>query len=157
MITNHKPKRNTKQKKLILCCLSGGHKCTVDGHHHSPSEPFLLMTAEEIEYKLQNDGHKVGTATVYRALKELCEAGLVRKYIQNEGSAKYRFLGEEREKGVQLLCKDCGCIIDTGDEELSHAINKISSKYGFDVDMTSAVLYGECRECSHNQEVKNNE
>ena len=147
MMKTTTPKRNTKQKKLILCCFSAGHKCTVDGHNHSHLDTFPLMTAEEVEETLQKEGHKVGIATIYRALKELCEAGLVRKYTQSEGSAKYRYIGDEKEKGLQLLCRDCGCVIDTDENDVAETVNKISSKYGFALDISSSLLYGECKSC----------
>lgn len=141
------PKRNTKQKKLILCCLSNGHRCSVDGHCHKDVKEFPLMTAEELEENLLKYGHKVGIATIYRALKELCESGQVRRYPMDDSSAKYRYVAEEGINTLQLLCRDCGCIIDTKGEELKDALNKLTHQYGFVVDKSS-VLYGECEKCS---------
>ena len=141
-------KRETTQKKLILCCLSNGANCKIDGHHHSHDNDNCLLSAEEIEENLFRHGHKVGIATVYRVLRELCESGLVRRYTLPEGSAKYRYVGEENG-GVELLCRECGCIIDTHDDSVNKALQNLSENYGFSLSNESAVLFGKCNKCNN--------
>ena len=132
--------RNTRQKKLILDCL------TSDAERH--------FTADEIIDILKSRRTPVAKSTVYRSLAMLEEGGEVRKYFLSElNSACYQFIADTKAcaEHYHLMCVSCGKVIHFESAELRRAFQEIKAarKPGdFFVDGRRTVFYGRCGECS---------
>lgn len=124
----------TKQKELILSYLKN---C-----------PLPHVTAGDISLHLKNSGSPVGTATVYRSLEKMVEAGLVRRYSLDEGAC-YQYVGgkEECREHFHLKCLKCGSLIHVDCDFLSTLAPHILEHHGFLVDNSRTVMYGLCGEC----------
>ncbi len=127
---------NTKQKALILEVLE-------QNRNH--------VTAEDVISLLHSCSEKVGRATVYRYLRELEEAGKVRKYTLGEkNTAYYQYIGEDStcHGHYHLMCDVCGRL-----EHLDHKVAESFAKsaresYGFIIDCSRTVFYGKCKNCA---------
>ena len=133
MSTHH----NTKQKAVILNILQ-----------QNPNH----VTAEEIISLASSSEEKVGRATVYRFLRELEQAGKVRKYSLGEKNiAYYQYTGDDSSchGHYHLMCNSCGAL-----EHLDHSIAEAFAKsalesYGFEIDCSKTVFYGKCKKCAN--------
>ena len=148
--------RNTRQRQLILCCISEGRNCTVPGHKHtiSPDAHAESYTADEIEKRLTDNGEKIGKATIYRYLHRLCEENAVRKYITGNGSACYQYIsGAKDSQNINMVCEICGRVIHVDSNDILKATTVEGSEdYSFSVNCSRTVFYGTCSECSKKQE-----
>ena len=126
----------TKQKSFVLECLK---------KHENES-----MSAEKLIEYLKEENISVGTATVYRHLNKLTEAGMVRKFITEDNeSATYRYFDKKRgcESHFHLVCNGCGKLIHLECENLSSVYEHILSDHNFKVDTVKTVFYGLCKKC----------
>ncbi len=127
--------RNTRQKKVIADCIArqnGGH-----------------ITAEQIEHILNEEGEKVGKATIYRCLKQLEEQGKIRKYTFSQGkSACYQLLTDPCcTMHSHLQCQKCGSVEHIENDTVIKMIKLIEDEAGFDIDAEKTMFYGLCRNC----------
>ena len=123
----------TKQRELILSYL----KNTELPH----------VTAGDIAAHLRSE-NPVGTATVYRQLEKMVEAGLVRKYSL-DGGACYQYVGGDEgcREHFHLKCLSCGELIHVDCDFLCGLTPHILEHHGFEVDNSRTVMYGICCEC----------
>lgn len=123
----------TKQRELIISYL---RDC-----------PLPHVTAGDILLHLNSGGAKVGAATVYRQLERMVEAGLVRKYILDDGSC-YQYVGEnDCHEHFHLKCLSCGELLHVDCSYLSTLAPHILEHHGFMVDNSRTAMYGLCRSC----------
>lgn len=128
--------RETKQKRLILCCL----RSAAEGH----------VTADKIVDELKAKGTPVAKSTVYRYLSQLEESGEVRKYLLSENSpACYQFVGasESCSAHYHLMCQACGQIVHFENAELREIFSGVRERAGFHIDGSRTVFYGLCEKC----------
>ncbi|MBQ8540717.1 MAG: transcriptional repressor [Clostridia bacterium] len=127
---------NTKQKALITEVLE-------NNRNH--------VTAEDVITLLHKQGEKVGRATVYRYLRELEEAGKVRKYTLGEkNTAYYQYTGEggDCHGHYHLMCDMCGRL-EHLDRSVAESFAKSAREsYGFVIDCSKTVFYGKCKNCA---------
>lgn len=144
-------RRNTRQRSLILCCLSGGKNCNLEDHIHNDSAETIpeSLTADEIEARLSADGEKVGKATIYRFLHQLLEENTVRRYITGNGSACYQYILDSNDfRNINMVCQYCGKILYVDSDEILKKTTVVGEKYGFEIDCNKTVFYGTCNDCS---------
>ncbi|MGN1098665.1 MAG: Fur family transcriptional regulator, partial [Clostridia bacterium] len=110
--------------------------------------PLPHVSAGDIAAHLRSVESSVGTATVYRQLDKMVEAGLVRKYSL-DGGACYQYVGGGQgcREHFHLKCLKCGALIHVDCEFLSGLAPHILEHHGFEVDNSRTVMYGICREC----------
>lgn len=100
------------------------------------------ITALEIDARL--DG--VGRATVYRAIEQLEELGLIRK-VDLVGSAHgYETVDPSGHHHHHMVCDECGKVEPFEDEALEAAIHDIKRK-GFSLENHEVTLHGHCEDC----------
>jgi len=106
------------------------------------------FTPGEIIEELNKNGVIAGQSTIYRQIKKLCDAGLIKKYSEN-GTYKYQYKGKECEcdNHMHLKCTSCEKVfhIECCTNEL---VSRIYKSHGFKVDSGSTILYGTCSACS---------
>jgi Fur family ferric uptake transcriptional regulator len=125
---------NTRQKERILAYLASL------GDRH--------VTVNEIA------GHfpqgEIGRTTIYRHLEKLVNAGIVRRYIQEEGAgACYQYIrqsGPCREH-FHLKCEKCGALLHLHCRMLDKTQRHILKKHRFKINVLKTVFYGCCENC----------
>ena len=107
-----------------------------DGHH----------SAEDIYHRVQQQLPGIGTATVYRTMKLLNEAGLATGLNLGDGLARYE---SPSRKGHHdhLVCRRCGEIVEFANDQIEELQEKVAKTYGFVVTDHRLELYGLCGGC----------
>lgn len=105
--------RNTKQKELIHDALKA-------------SDEFI--SAQDLHRKLEDEGVKVGLATVYRQLNALAEAGEA-DTVRLEGQQLFRLCGDDGHHH-HLVCTNCGKTVEI----------ESPSKHGYVASVQNMVL-----------------
>mgnify|MGYP001148932323 CR=1 FL=1 len=131
-------KYNTKQRELILKCLSES-----DGEH---------IKAEDILDYLKSNDTPVGKSTVYRYLDALVEQNVVRKYTIEDGiGACYQFIGNDEhshcKEHYHLKCSSCGKLFHISCNFMDEINKHILDEHNFVVDNSKTVFYGLCEKC----------
>jgi Fur family ferric uptake transcriptional regulator len=104
------------------------------GLHLEPKEIVSVV-------KRRNPG--VGEATVYRAIKLLCEAGILEESHQSSsGRTVYEISGDDHHD--HILCTDCGEVFEFHDETLERIQEKTARAQGFSLVGHRHVLIGKC-------------
>jgi Fur family ferric uptake transcriptional regulator len=132
--------RNTRQKNLILDCLSSSNKSHV--------------TADELIDLLKAQRTPVARSTVYRFLASLEESGDVRKYLTAEGSPVcYQYIDKDGDcvEHYHLMCKECGGIVHFESQELREIFRDLRDARSGEkllIDGPRTVFYGTCSKCA---------
>jgi len=123
-------KRMTPQKKQLL------------EHVFSRHEHF---DADTLIDNLPDDAKGIGRATVYRALSEFVDAGLLREF-QLDGRAVY-----EHDYGYpqhdHLYCQECQKLIEFQSDELIELREAVARMSNFRVTGHRFIITGVCEEC----------
>ena len=116
--------RNTKQKELIHDALKANDE---------------FISAQDLHRKLEDEGVKVGLATVYRQLNALAEAGEA-DTVRLEGQQLFRLCGDDGHHH-HLVCTNCGKTVEI--ESPSETwLRGISEKYGFTIERHTLEVFG---------------
>lgn len=101
---------------------------------------------------LEEQGHPVGVATIYRHLEKMEKDRLVRKFIvDGKAGACYQYVGEGAEDcsdHYHLKCERCGKLFHLECETLDTVGEHILQKHGFAVNSLKTVFYGVCKDCA---------
>jgi Fur family ferric uptake transcriptional regulator len=111
-----------------------GHQCAV--------------TAIELDDELRRRKPAVARASVYRALEQLEELGLVRRLEVSRGTAGFERVDPAGHHHHHAICRDCGRMVPFEDRSLEQAIHRLSESIDFDVAEHDVVLKGRCEKCS---------
>jgi Fur family ferric uptake transcriptional regulator len=106
------------------------------GHH----------SAEEIYLQVKKTHPGIGSATVYRTMKLLRDAGLATGMNIGDGFARYE---PATGKGHHdhLICRDCGKIVEFENDQIETLQTKVARRHGFSVTSHKMELYGVCGGC----------
>jgi Fur family ferric uptake transcriptional regulator len=104
-------------------------------------------SAREIADELHEHGNPVGIASVYRALELLDELRLVRRLDAGEGLVRYEPADPSGDHHHHIVCDRCGRVAAFADQQLEHAIERVSRELDHAVDAHDVVLRGECPRC----------
>lgn len=111
------------------------------------------ITAADVCEHFRGCGHTIGTATVYRQLEKMVDAGLVTKFIIDGTSpACFQYVGDAHEDGEETCyhckCESCGKLIHMHCDEIPELHRHIRSEHGFVIDPMRTVFYGLCADCA---------
>jgi Fur family ferric uptake transcriptional regulator len=107
------------------------------------------VTALELDDELRaGGGSRVGRASVYRALEQLEQLGLVQRLEVSRGTAGYERVEPGGHHHHHAICRRCGRMIPFEDPALERAIDRVSKRVSFEVSDHDVVLRGLCRGCS---------
>ena len=106
------------------------------------------VTALELEDELRRRQPPVARASVYRAVEQLEQLGLVRRLEVCRGTAGYEKIEPSGHHHHHAICRDCGRMVPFEDESLEKAIGRVSDRISFDVAEHDVVLRGVCDRCS---------
>jgi Fur family transcriptional regulator, ferric uptake regulator len=106
------------------------------------------FSVEDLSQALRSRGvSEAHTATVYRAMPLLVEAGLVQLTLLTRGDGHYYESAFEREHHDHLVCKGCGRVTEFHSEAMEALQREIAARYGFEIEEHVHELLGRCREC----------
>jgi Fur family ferric uptake transcriptional regulator len=109
-----------------------------DSHKH--------FDADELVADLQQSGQKVSRATVYRTLRLLVEAGLLRELRLTNRSAYEHDYGYPSHD--HMHCTECNKVVEFRNDEIRRLRESISAELGFRAEGHRFVITGVCSECS---------
>ncbi len=103
-------------------------------------------TAPEIAQKIATIDSSIGTATVFRSLNLLCDAGiLARNRLPLTGDVVYEIRKTDEEIHNHIICMDCNEIFEFEDETLFNKSRQVVNTEGFNFVEKPIVLYGKCK------------
>ena len=121
--------KQTRQREAILDAF-----LAVKGH----------VTSEELYYAVRVQNPAVGAATVYRAIKRFCEAGLARAHHFRDGVTLYEREGHHHD---HLICQGCGAIVEFEREAIEEEQLNVAAQHGYVLKQHRHILYGLCPRC----------
>ena len=87
---------------------------------------------DQIHMSLNNRGHKVSKATIYRTLDVLTDYGFARKLDIGDGSLKYETkIGSPHHD--HMICVETGKIIEFVDDRIEKIQDEIAQKKGYEI------------------------
>ncbi len=111
-----------------------GHECAV--------------TALDLDDELRRRRPAVGRASVYRALEQLEQLGLVQRIEVCRGTAGYERVDPGGHHHHHAICGECGRMVPFEDPSLERAIGAVSKSVNFEVTQHDVVLRGRCERCA---------
>ncbi|MBA3867507.1 MAG: transcriptional repressor [Solirubrobacterales bacterium] len=107
------------------------------------------VTALDLDDELRRRQPPVGRASVYRALEQLEQLGLVQRMEVCRGTAGYERVDPTGHHHHHAICRDCGRMVPFEDPSLEQAIGKLSESLDFEITEHDVVLRGRCENCSN--------
>lgn len=107
------------------------------------------VTALELDDELRRRKPPVGRASVYRALEQLEQLGLVHRLEVCRGTAGYERIEPDGEHHHHAICSRCGRMIPFEDASLERAIDEVSGRMSFDAAEHEIVIRGLCERCAN--------
>lgn len=107
------------------------------------------VTALDLEEELREGEAGVGRASVYRALEQLEQLGLVQRIEVSRGVAGFERIDPTGHHHHHAICRDCGRMVPFEDPTLERALDKVAGTMSFDVTEHDVVLRGRCDRCTH--------
>ncbi|OHD67780.1 MAG: transcriptional repressor [Spirochaetes bacterium RBG_16_49_21] len=105
------------------------------------------ITADELRDIIKIENPNIGIATIYRTMKLLCECGLCRELILEDGKTRFEAV-YDHEHHDHLICTKCGAFVEILSPEIEKLQKKIARKNGFILKSHRLNLYGICKACS---------
>lgn len=106
------------------------------------------VTALDLEEELREREVGVGRASVYRALEQLEQLGLVQRIEVCRGTAGFERIDPTGHHHHHAICRDCGRMVPFEDPTLERALDKVAGTMSFDVTEHDVVLRGLCDRCA---------
>lgn len=122
-------KRNTIQRRLVLEAVN-----RLQSH----------ATAEEIYDEVVREYPHISRGTVYRNLKQLSEAGEIRKLEVPGGADRY---DHRTFSHYHVRCMKCGRVFDVEMDYIEHLEQAIRDDHGFIISGHDIMFRGICPEC----------
>jgi Fur family transcriptional regulator, ferric uptake regulator len=106
------------------------------------------VTALDLDDELRRRKPAIGRASIYRALEQLEQLGLLRRLEVSRGVAGYERIEPGGDHHHHAICRDCGRMIPFEDASLERAIDKVSGRMSFDASEHEVIIRGRCERCA---------
>ncbi|ERT07559.1 ferric uptake regulator family protein [Lyngbya aestuarii BL J] len=110
------------------------------------------ISAQELYAELRKTPHKMGLATVYRALDALKREGLVQVRTLPTGESVYSCVQQDEH---HLTCVECGKSIPLNECPVHHLESLLQQSHHFKIYYHTLEFFGLCEHCCHLQEMGN--
>ena len=149
--SSHKQIQNeqTKFEKYLLkfgLNLTEGRKAVFEEVMYSHGH----FAAEELVKNCKINKRKVSRATIYRALRELLEAGIIRETAFGEKHHLFEHIYDEKPHH-HARCIRCGTITEFPDLQEDKIYEPILENKGFTIIGHEMHFYGICKDCQNKQ------
>ncbi|MEO8031152.1 MAG: Fur family transcriptional regulator [Gemmatimonadota bacterium] len=104
------------------------------------------LSADAIIRRLEEKGHRVGTATVYRTLDLLVQSGVARAHDFGEGFRRYEPTRGQSDH-EHLICARCGKVEEFTNERLERMLPVIADEHHFQHQRHRVEVFGLCQSC----------
>jgi Fur family transcriptional regulator, ferric uptake regulator len=111
-------------------------------------EQDCAVTAFELEDELRRRKAGVGRASIYRALEQLEQLGLLQRLEVCRGTAGYERVEPDGDHHHHAICRECGRLIPFEDPSLERAIDKVAGRMSFTASEHEVVIRGLCERCA---------
>jgi Fur family ferric uptake transcriptional regulator len=108
------------------------------------------LTGEQVHELLRERHIVMGIATVYRAMNQLVEAGILVRNFFHGGSAVYERSATERHD--HIVCLSCARVDEFADPVFEVVKRSAAEELGYTLAPRQVALYGYCRECKKVQQ-----
>ena len=132
-----KPQRFTDPQRVLLHHIFARHS---------------HFDAKELIANLKTAGKRVSRATVYRTLKKLVEAGLLREIEVGHRTVYDHDYGYPAHD--HLVCEQCGAMIEFQHPKLDEVLREVAAREQFQVEGRTLVVRGLCAECNRARAAK---
>jgi len=103
-------------------------------------------TVEDIYDLARKKDPRIALATVYRAMKVICDAGLATE--TGFGDGVRRFEHKYRHKHHDhLVCLQCGRVIEVVSAEIEDLQGRLAARHGFVPESHKMQIFGTCSKC----------
>ena len=106
------------------------------------------LSVDDIERVLRSGGHRIGKATIYRALDLLVRSKLVAALDFGEGFKRYEHRLSADPIHEHLICLNCNTVTEFQSDEVHRIEATVSVRHGFRPTRHKLEIYGLCRECT---------
>ena len=136
------------REKLDLFLLSKGLK---QSKQRQKLVEFILSVPghfgiQELVQQIRKRFPEMGTATVYRNVKTLCEAGILRETLTDANDrVVYELADEGDAHHDHIVCMDCQGIFEFHNEKLEVIQDQTAAKLGFSSVSHRHVVYARCK------------
>jgi Fur family ferric uptake transcriptional regulator len=103
-------------------------------------------TIGDLHELVRKKNPKIGLATVYRAMKVICAAGLAREADFGDGVRRFEHEYQHQHHD-HLICLKCGKITEVMSPEIERLQEKLTKKYSFTPLRHRMQIFGVCRKC----------
>ena len=100
-----------------------------------------VFEADELLNEMRDADHRVSKATIYRTLKHLLEAKIIKEVLIDSTRAHYQLAFGQKATG-HLVCLETNQIIEFPTEELDALMNKVCKEHGYEPLSHRFVIYG---------------
>ncbi len=104
------------------------------------------ISAQELYSELRKTQHKMGLATVYRALDTLKREGLVHVRTLPTGESVYSCVQQDEH---HLTCVECGKSIPLNECPVHHLEGLLQQSHKFKIYYHTLEFFGLCEHCDH--------
>ncbi len=85
----------------------------------------------------------IGAATVYRTIKVLCDAAILKESLTDSTGRAFYELFDDRHHD-HVICRDCGEIFEFHDQKIESLQSAVIEKMGFEEVGHRHVIYAHC-------------
>ena len=93
---------------------------------------------------------KIGLATVYRAMRVICDAGLARQLDFGDGVKRFEHKYQHQHHH-HLVCLKCGRAVEVVSPEMEKVQQRLAKKHGFTHFKDTMKIFGICRQCKREE------
>lgn len=127
-------RRETRQRAAVAAVLD-----SADG----------FLSAQQLHARLREQESRVGLATVYRTLQQLCADGEVDVLRTADGESVYRRCSPRHHH--HLICRACRRSIEIANNSIEHWAEQIAAENGFAHVEHVVEVFGTCSTCTAQQ------
>lgn len=108
------------------------------------------LTIDDLYQRVNKKNPKIGLATVYRAMRIICDSGLAREVDFGDGLRRYEHK-HGHEHHDHLICLKCGRIIEVVSSEIEKLQEKLAKNYDFIALRHTMQIFGTCSSCKRKE------
>jgi Fur family ferric uptake transcriptional regulator len=106
------------------------------------------VTPLQLDDELRRRRPRPGRASIYRALEQFEELGLLRRVEVIRGTAAYERVEPSGHHHHHAICRRCGRMEPFENPALERAIDRSSAEVDFEISEHDVVLRGLCGSCA---------